>query len=153
MAIDRENWRAALRVRVTAEQLSMVADHQPVALVVLAKAYVQPDNRRWEPLAFVETGGETVVAVLALAHGEHVSEIVNLAVDADHQGRGFGTDVVRAVLDRCEQLGAHSVDLTVDPSNDVAARMYERVGFGPTGEIRRGEPVWRHVFGDPTTAR
>lgn len=43
---------------------------------------MQPDGRRWEPLAFVDATG-MALAVLALAHGEHVSEIVNLAVDSD----------------------------------------------------------------------
>lgn len=132
---------------MTAEQLPLVADHQPVALVVLAKAYVQPDDRRWEPLAFVDATG-MAVAVLALAHGKHVSEIVNLAVDADHQGRGLGAEVVAAALDRCRRLGATSVDLTVNPSNEVAARLYRRAGFAPTGQMRHGEPVWTFVFSD-----
>ena len=125
----------------------MVADHQPVALVVLAKAYVQPDDRRWEPLAFIEATG-AVVAVLALAHGKHVTEIVNLAVDVGHQGRGVGTEVVAAALDRCRQLGAISVELTVNPSNETAARLYRRVGFAPTGEVRDGEPVWTQALAD-----
>jgi len=128
----------------------MVADHQPVALVILAKAYVQPDDRRWEPLAFVEGTGE-VVAVLALAHGERVTEIVNLAVDAEQQGKGLGTEVVLAALNRCRQLGARSVDLTVSPLNEVATRLYRRAGFSPTGEVRHEEPVWAHAFVDESS--
>ncbi len=145
--IDKGNWRAALEVRVTDEQLPMVADHQPVALVILAKAYVQPDDRRWEPLAFVEEAG-MVVAVLALAHGEQFTEIVNLAVDAEHQGIGLGTQVVLAVFDHCRHLGVRSVDLTVNPLNEVAARLYRRVGFAPSGEQRRGEPVWTRTLAE-----
>lgn len=135
---------------MSAEQLPMVADHQPVALVVLAKAYVQPDERRWEPLAFVEPTG-AVVAVLALAHGRQTSEIVNFAVDAGHQGRGVGTEVVVAALDRCRQLGSASVVLTVHPSNEVASRLYRGVGFAPTGEMRHGEPVWTRAFSEESS--
>ena len=48
--IDQSNWRDALRVRVSDEQLPLVADSQPVALVILAKAHVGEGGRRWEPL-------------------------------------------------------------------------------------------------------
>lgn len=44
--IDARNWRESLGVRVAEEQLRFVADHQPVALVILAKCYVQPGGRR-----------------------------------------------------------------------------------------------------------
>jgi len=141
VAIDQSNWRAALQVRVNDEQLVLVADHQPVALVVLSKAYVQPGGRRWEPLAYIGETGE-IVAVLALAHSADVAEVVNLAVDTKHQGKGIGMSVMIAVLGWCRAQHATSVELTVDPANDVAMRLYDRVGFRPTGETRDGDPVW-----------
>ena len=48
--IDSGNWREALGVRITEEQLPLVADHQPVELVILAEAYVEQGGHRWEPL-------------------------------------------------------------------------------------------------------
>ncbi len=139
--IDQSNWRAALRVRVSDEQLPMVADSQPVALVILAKAYVRPDGRRWEPLAYLSTDG-AIVAVLALTHADDVVEVRNLAVDITRQGAGVGTAVMNAVLDWCRAQGSTSVELTFHPANEVAARLYAGVGFSPTGETRNEEPVW-----------
>ena len=49
--IDQHNWRAALAVEVTSGQLAFVAGYQPVALVILAKAYVRSGDLGWEPLA------------------------------------------------------------------------------------------------------
>ncbi len=118
----------------------MVAEHQPVALVVLAKAYVQEGGRRWEPLAFVGADG-AIVAVLALTHAGDVAEVRNFAIDIAHQGRGMGTQVMNAVLDWCSARGTTTVELTVHPANEVAVRLYDRVGFRPTGEMRNGEPV------------
>lgn len=149
--IDRSNWRAALSVRVSDEQLPMVADHQPIALVILAKAHVQPDDRRWEPLAYVDGSG-AIVAVLALAHGESRSEIVNLAVDLEHQRTGVGTEAVEAAAGRCRDLGAHFVELTVAPQNEVASRLYQRVGFVRTGDVRNDEPVWELRLTDTSDA-
>lgn len=141
VAIGQSNWRAALRVRVSDEQLALVADHQPVALVILSKAYVQPGGRRWEPLAYIGDD-DAIVAVLALAHAGSVAAVVNLAVDSSQQGKGIGTMVMEAVLDRCRAQQSTSVELTVNPANDAAIRLYRRVGFRPTGAIRDDEPVW-----------
>ena len=139
--IDQSNWRDALHVRVSDEQLPMVAESQPVALVILAKAYVRPDGRRWEPLAYLGSDG-AIVAVLALTHADDVVEVRNLAVDITRQGAGVGTELMNAVLDWCRAQGSSSVELTFHPANVVAARLYGRVGFSPTGETRNGESVW-----------
>jgi hypothetical protein len=67
-AIDQHNWRAAVEVRVSADQLRFVAGHQPVALVILAKAYVGHGDLEWEPLAVISDA--SVVGVVALAHSD-----------------------------------------------------------------------------------
>ncbi len=147
VAIDQANWRDALRVRVSDEQLPMVADSQPVALVILAKAYVREGGRRWEPLAYLDADG-AIVAVLAVTHADDTVEVRNVAVDLDRQRTGVGTKVMQAVMDRCRSQGCRSVELTFRPANEAAARLYGRVGFGPTGETRNGEPVWRLSLAD-----
>lgn len=139
--IDRSNWRDALRVRVSDEQLPMTADSQPIALVILAKAYVRDGGRRWEPLAYLSPDG-TIIAVLALTHAEDIVEVRNLAVDVTQQGTGVGTELMGAVLNWCRAQGSTSVELTFHPDNEVAARLYSRAGFSPTGTTRNGEPLW-----------
>ena len=139
--LDQSNWLAALEVRVTEEQLPMVAHHQPVALEILAKAYLQPGGRLWEPLGYVDAAG-SIVAVLALSYADGVAQVRNLAVDMRHQRRGVGSQVMRAVMDWCHRAGASTVELTFTPGNTPAARLYERAGLRPTGEMRDGEPVW-----------
>ena len=123
------------------EQLPMVADSQPVALVILAKAYVQPGGRRWEPLAYLDVGG-AIVAVLALTHADDIVEVRNLAVDITRQGAGVGTELMYAVFDWCRAQGSRTVEVTFHPDNQVAARLYDRVGFNLTEETRNGEQVW-----------
>lgn len=142
--IDAANWREALGVRVTDEQLPFVADHQPVALVILAKSYVRPGGRRWEPL-LVRTADGSVVGVLAIEHGEDVCELRNVAIDAESQGRGVGTAAVRAVIARARRPGAHCTQLAVSahPDNVVAHRAYAAAGFLWDGEYRNGEPLMR----------
>jgi len=47
--IDESNWRRALAVEVRADQVPFVADHQPVALVILSKCYLRPGGYTWTP--------------------------------------------------------------------------------------------------------
>ena len=64
--IDQSNWRDALDVLVTDDQLPFVSDHQPVVLVILAKAYLALGDKRWTPLAIVDDE-RGLVGVVALA--------------------------------------------------------------------------------------
>ncbi len=146
--IDQSNWRDALRVRVSDEQLPMAADSQPIALVILAKAYVRDGGRRWEPLAYLSPDG-TIIAD-ALTHTDDIVEVRNLAVDIEHQGAGVGTELLGAVLDRCRAQGSTSVELTFHPANEVAARLYKRAGFAPTEITRNGEPLWSISLAGPS---
>jgi diamine N-acetyltransferase len=142
VAIDEHNWRDALAVGVHADQLPFVAGHQPVALVVLAKAYVRPGGLEWEPLAVVR--GDRVVGVLALAHDAARSELLHLAIDEPHQGQGLGRAAVELAVGhvRATRPGCRELRLSVHPDNARAQRLYRTAGFGPTGEERDGEPVW-----------
>ncbi|MCA1837346.1 MAG: GNAT family N-acetyltransferase [Actinobacteria bacterium] len=140
--IDQHNWRAALAVNVTPAQLRYVAAYQPVALVILAKAYVRPGDLDWEPL--VVTAGASAVGVVALAHARTYSEMLHLIVDVSKQGQGVGSTVVDLLLAHVAETrpGAEDVRLTVHPENGRAQRLYRSRGFSPTGEVRDGEPVW-----------
>ncbi len=149
--IDAGNWRAALEVRVTDDQLAFVADHQPIALVILATASVRRGARPWEPLLGRARDG-SVVGVLAIEHGEAACELRNVAIDEHSQGRGVGTAAVRAVIDRASRPGAHCTELVVSahPDNHAAHRAYASAGFNWNGEVRDGEPLMRLPIERPT---
>lgn len=51
-AVTRDNWRRALELGVAPGQQRFIADYAPIALVVLAKAYVRPGGRLWLPYIF-----------------------------------------------------------------------------------------------------
>lgn len=68
-------------------------------------------------------------------HDDH-----DIAVHDDHQGRGYGTDAVRALSRYLLGPGGHH-RLTIDPAsaNERAIRCYRRVGFQPVGVLRQYE--------------
>ena len=93
------NWRAALALEVTADQLAFVADHQPVAAVALAKAYVGAAGHAWTPLLMLR--GATPVGFLALTHRPvdpgHIW-LFHFFVDHRHQRRGHARAAMEAVI-------------------------------------------------------
>jgi len=129
-------------VYVTPDQLVYVAGHQPVALVILAKAYVRAGDLDWEPLAV--TAGGPVVGVVALAHANLYTELLHLAVDVAHQGQGVGSAAVELLVAHvvATRPDAEAVRLTVHPENGRAQRLYRSQGFLPNGDVRDGEPIW-----------
>ena len=142
LPIDRSNWRDALAVLVTEDQLPFVADHQPVVLVILAKAYLVLGDKRWTPLAIVDDD-RGLVGIVALADRAGTCEVLHFTVDRHHQHRGVGTRALAAILAFARDvLGCGQVELTVHPQNESAQRLYAGGGFSPTGEQRHGEPVW-----------
>lgn len=145
--IDESNWQEAIEVQVDDEQVALVADCQPVALVILAKCFLRPDGRRWEPFLVRDSRG-TVVGVLALTHGGGNSELRHVAIDAAHQGRGFGTSAVKAIADRLRRHELDCAELVVSahPNNHAAHAAYRSAGLVWNGERRGAEPIWRSTF-------
>jgi aminoglycoside 6'-N-acetyltransferase len=65
---------------------------------------------------------------------------IDLFLDPALHGRGIGTEVVRRVVRQLiDERGHHRI--TIDPAttNTAAIRVYEKVGFGPVGVMRRYE--------------
>lgn len=73
--------------------------------------------------------------VLSVAAGE--SHLLNVCVAPDFQGEGLGRILVEHMLKCARSKGAGVVFLEVRPSNRVACRLYESLGFNQVG-LRRG---------------
>ncbi|HEX8803642.1 MAG TPA: GNAT family N-acetyltransferase, partial [Acidimicrobiales bacterium] len=55
------------------------------------------------------------------------------------RGRGVGTALTEAMLDRARERGCVTVELTSRPSRQAANRLYQRMGF-----TRRETNVYRY---------
>lgn len=65
------------------------------------------------------------------------SQALGISLAAEHQGKGYGTEAVRWVLDWAFHFGnLHRVELGVLEYNLGARRVYERVGFVLEGRRR-----------------
>ncbi len=69
--------------------------------------------------------------------------IEDVVVDTQCRGQGIGEALVMKALERAQQAGAKTVDLTSRTSREAANRLYVRVGF----ELRNTN-IYRYKLGD-----
>ncbi|HET6950123.1 MAG TPA: GNAT family N-acetyltransferase [Acidimicrobiales bacterium] len=55
--------------------------------------------------------------------------IEDVVVDDAGRGKGVGTALTEAMVERARELGCATVDLTSRPSREAANRLYQRAGF------------------------
>ena len=62
--------------------------------------------------------------------------LARLLVDHRHQGRGYGREAIRLVVEHARGLGAcRHIRLSHVPSNEAVARLYAGFGFRHTGVV------------------
>ncbi len=136
-----QNWREANGVRVAPGQLKFVADHEPVALVILSKAFVRLGNVDWYPYLITTT--KETIGVVAITQNSDRCEIYHLLIDQKVQGKGYGKASVLALIKHIRETWQQTaaISLTVHPNNQVAMHVYKSCGFNPTGDFKNSEPV------------
>jgi diamine N-acetyltransferase len=145
-AITSDNWRAALALNIAPEQMPFVSDSPAPVAIALAKAFIRPGGATVLPYGIY--AGAQLVGFLALIHEAGRTDrcwINHFFIDSRQQREGYGSAALRALVgmlgEQCPQC--RSVNLTVNPRNDAAQKLYQRFGFVDTGEEAYGEPWYR----------
>ena len=127
-------------VRVVGEQRFHVAS--------IAKTFWQSRGRDDFWMRAIFAGDDPVGFACVVDRGEE-AYIARLLVDYRHQGRGYGKEAIRLLLDEVRRNPAcNRVTLSHVPSNAAVARLYERFGFRHTGAVDEdGEVVQERALG------
>ena len=124
--VDPGNWRLGLKV--AEDQKSYVSD----SYTMLARAFAYRESRS---RAFVIYDEETPVG-MAMFHDCEPLEAYDLSqlfIDRRYQGRGYGKEATRIILDMMRQDGKYrKVVLCYIEGNDPARKLYEGFGFRVT---------------------
>ena len=131
--ITPDNWRLDLRVRE--DQREFVSD----SAGMLARAYAYRDSRSQ---AFVIYSDELPVGMAMYHDWDEAAayDFSQLFIDQRYQGRGFGLEAARLILERMRQDGKYNrVCLCYIDGDDPAKRLYEKLGFHHTGEAWEDE--------------
>jgi [ribosomal protein S18]-alanine N-acetyltransferase len=127
----------------------LLTDDLPAVLELERKIF--PDDA-WSPGMFAdelahegrgrhyvaaEEGNKIVGYAGIMLPGGRQAEVLTLAVDADHWGRGIGSALLTDLLEEAMRCDCTEVFLEVRADNPRAQNLYRRYGFGEIG-IRRG---------------
>jgi ribosomal-protein-alanine N-acetyltransferase len=94
--------------------------------------------------------GFAVGRVFDFGNGQRSVELTNIGLRETFRGQGFGQQLLKSFLDRCQSRRVRSVVLEVRMSNAAAISFYRKFGFDKTGR-RRG--FYSNPFEDALTMR
>jgi ribosomal-protein-alanine N-acetyltransferase len=85
------------------------------------------------PLVVIYPGDKKIIGYVIFWQIGDEAQINNVAIHPDYQGKGFGEQTLRYVLERLRENGIHFVSLEVRVSNLPALRLYRKLGFTVLG--------------------
>ena len=141
--ITKDNWIHAISLRVREDQVNFVASNA----VSLAQLNFL-DNFHAKGIYY----GEEMVgfALYGIDEDDHEYWIYRMMIDAKHQGKGYGKEAVKLVIEDIKNLKEdrhQTITLSYEPGNAHAKRLYEKIGFKEVdGLIIEGEQVSRFTF-------
>jgi len=95
------------------------------------------DCLRVSYLCRVAVQGQHIVGYAVMSMGAGEAHILNLCVREESRRAGVGRQLIRYLLDQAEAAGMLEAFLEVRPSNAIAIRLYQSLGFSQIGG-RRG---------------
>lgn len=133
--ITAESLRAVLALEVGADQRDLVAPNS----VSIAQAHFAEDA--WFRAIYA---GDAAVGFVMLAEQPERGHyyVWRFMIAGEHQGRGYGREAMRQVIERVRTLPkAHELLLSYVPDPGNAGPFYAKLGFEETGREEDGERV------------
>lgn len=76
---------------------------------------------------------DTVGVIVMVQVSEQIIEIMNLAVDQSHQGKGLGTSLLKHGIRSATEKGYSAIEIGTGNSSINQLALYQKVGFRITG--------------------
>lgn len=80
-----------------------------------------------------EVEGRPVGVIRALLTGEDAASIHAFGVRASNQGQGYGTKMLKQMVQQLFRMGRTKLELDVETENKAALEIYKRAGFAENG--------------------
>ena len=81
--------------------------------------------------------GRKIIGFAVSRMGADEAEILSIAIDAGHRGKGFSRNLLLTHLGHLAARGIRTIFLEVEENNQPARRLYERGGFAIVGRRER----------------
>ncbi len=143
--VTKDNWRALAKLKVREDQNHFVASN----IYSIAESHYghdEPDGGHWDMYPFGIYDDETPVGFLMYGYNfddkQYQAFIIRLMIDENQQAKGYGAFGMKEMLKTFrDDERIRAVGISYEPNNEIARKLYERLGFVETGEIFQGETV------------
>ncbi|HDH07043.1 MAG TPA: ribosomal-protein-alanine N-acetyltransferase, partial [Thermoproteales archaeon] len=85
----------------------------------------------------IEKNGKVIGYIIGLLKTNKLGHIVSLAIDPEERRKGYGTLLLKKLLEKFKELGVCKVRLEVRVSNRPAINLYSKHGFKIAYIIKR----------------
>lgn len=141
--ISKDNWIKAISLKVREDQVKFVASNA----VSLAQLNFL-ENFHAKGIYY----GEDMVGftLYGIDEDDHEYWIYRMMIDQKHQGKGYGKEAVRLVIEEIRTMKEphhQTISLSYEPKNEHAKRIYGKMGFREIdGFLIDGEQVARYTY-------
>lgn len=80
-------------------------------------------------LELIKEGGKEIAGYAISRYESNQCHVLNLCITPLHQNKGYGRLLLQTIIDTPLEPSTTSVLLEVRPSNKIALRMYQKMGF------------------------
>lgn len=143
--VTKDNWRTLAKLKVREDQTHFVASNV-YSIAESQFGFDEPDGGHWDMHPFGIYSDETPVGFLMygynFSHPRFQAFIIRLMVDEKQQGRGYGLFGMEKMLEIFRQdERIRVVGISYEKDNEVARKLYGKLGFVETAEILGDDEV------------
>ncbi|MFC7420767.1 GNAT family N-acetyltransferase [Iodobacter arcticus] len=140
--LSKANWLACANLTLPSEQADFLAPN----IYSIAESKFEP---HYQPRAICLAG--KVIGFLMYCPDIDLPDpelywLFRFMLGAEYQGKGYGAIAIRLALDEMKMAGARRVITMHKPSNEIASRLYQRMGFCKVGYAEDGDIELELVF-------
>ena len=118
-------------------------EDRPLIIATLSEAFGDPVDVTENIYAQIDTAdrvtyigevdGKPIGVIRALLIGDDAASIHAFGVKAGEQGKGYGTKMLKQMVQQLFRMGRTKVELDVETENKAALEIYKRAGFAENG--------------------
>lgn len=145
LPVTKHNWRDLTKLQVREDQKNFVTSNA-FSIAESHFGYDDPDYGHWDMYPFGIYEKAAPVGFLMYGHNffhpETQAFVIRLMVDEKEQNKGYGRFAMEWMLDhfRADER-IKNAGISYEPENELARKLYAKLGFVETGKIFEGEVV------------
>ncbi|MEJ8545577.1 GNAT family N-acetyltransferase [Brevibacillus borstelensis] len=135
--VTSEDWEECIELQPREDQKQFIASN----LYSLAQSKFLPN---FETLAVYKDEIMVGFVMFGIDPDDSQYWIYRLMIDSSHQGKGYGIETMKQVIDRIKaKPDTTDIMVAYHPDNQAAAALYEKLGFKVLGKAPWGEIMAR----------